>query len=400
MDPTKYICKVRDSFASSPKDTNSLLPYKCSNDDISHILIDMKIEAEKICRQENVILINSENYNQLQKLKDNFNHPNFNTVRLIANPFENIGRSIFMNRAAIKLANIDAIFNIINRPKGVRNHITPDLRNFKYCDVAGGPGGFTEYLQYRLPNSYGYGITLHEKDGGIPWIEDRLDKKRFDISYGSDGTGNLYINADWFSNYVKCKEIEGVDLVVADGGFEIGDDARGQEILSSRLIMTEILVSLQVLKVGGNFVCKIFDTVSKISADLMFLISLCFREVHIFKPVSSRPANAERYVIGMSLRSNISFYIDLFRNANSSYKDNFIISSLFNLLPSKFEQWLSINNDNSLILQRETTDNIITLLTNPNAKIDIPEYNLYKCLIIWNLPDNKRSKYDKIKVYN
>lgn len=395
MDPTKYICEIKDSFLNTNTNINTLLPYNYNNEDINQIRVDMKIDNEDIIRQEKVILINEEKYNELQKLKDKFNHPNFENVRLIANPFENIGRSIFMNRAAIKLANIDAIFNLTQQTQGYMNQQYQN--DFKYCDIAGGPGGFTEYLQYRLPNSYGYGITLHEKNGGIPWIEKRIDKKKFDITYGNDGTGNLYTNVDWFSNYVKLKESNnGVNLVVADGGFEIGDDARGQEILSSRLILTEILTALQVLKSGGNFVCKIFDTVSKISADLIFLLSLCFNEIHIFKPISSRPANAERYVIGKNLRNDVSFYINLLREANLKYNQKQIISSLFNMLPYNFEEWLRLNNENNLQLQRETTDRIIALLS--DQKINIPEYNLYKCLAIWNLPGNKSSKYDKIKV--
>lgn len=397
MDPTKYMCEISDSFSNKKININTLIPFKYNNHEIEKVKVLVETKNENNVKDENIILIDKDQYYELQKLKDQFDNPNFENAKLIANPFENIGKSIFMNRAAIKLANIDAIFNLTQQDQ--RYISQKNLKSFKYCDIAGGPGGFTEYLQYRLPNSYGYGITLHEKNGGIPWIEDRLDKTRFDITYGFDGTGNLYTNYDWFSEYVNNKEgiNRNINLVVADGGFEIGNDARNQEILSSHLILSEILIALQILAPGGNFVCKIFDTISKISADLIFILSICFREIHIFKPVSSRPANAERYLIGLGIKQNISFYIKLLQSVNSRYINNEIVTSIFNILPSNFENWLYTNNLNNLRLQRETTDNIITLLS--KGKVDIPEYNLHKCLIIWNLPSNKPSKFDKIKVY-
>ena len=47
---------------------------------------------------------------------------------------------------------------------------------------------------------------------------------------------------------------------------------------------------------GGHFVCKLFDLFTPFSVGLVYLMYRIFDHVSIFKPVTSRPANSERYV--------------------------------------------------------------------------------------------------------
>lgn len=41
--------------------------------------------------------------------------------------------------------------------------------------------------------------------------------------------------------------------------------------------------------------CKVFDMFTPFSAGLFYLLYRSFRKVCLFKPVTSRPANSERY---------------------------------------------------------------------------------------------------------
>ena len=47
---------------------------------------------------------------------------------------------------------------------------------------------------------------------------------------------------------------------------------------------------------GGNFVCKTFDLYTTFNVGLIYLLYRCFEKICIFKPVTSRPANSERYI--------------------------------------------------------------------------------------------------------
>ncbi|VDM73369.1 unnamed protein product [Strongylus vulgaris] len=51
----------------------------------------------------------------------------------------------------------------------------------------------------------------------------------------------------------------GVDLMMADGGFSVEGQEDIQEILSKRLYLCQLLVSLCIVKEGGVFFCKLFD---------------------------------------------------------------------------------------------------------------------------------------------
>ena len=44
---------------------------------------------------------------------------------------------------------------------------------------------------------------------------------------------------------------------------------------------------------------KVFDMFTLFSVGLFYLLSLCFRRIALFKPVTSRPANSERLEIGL-----------------------------------------------------------------------------------------------------
>jgi len=67
-----------------------------------------------------------------------------------------------------------------------------------------------------------------------------------------------------------------------------------QEILSKQLYLCQFIVAMRIVRVGGHFVCKLFDLFTAFSVGLVYLMYKSFREISIHKPNSSRPANSER----------------------------------------------------------------------------------------------------------
>jgi len=47
--------------------------------------------------------------------------------------------------------------------------------------------------------------------------------------------------------------------MMADGGFTVDGKENIQEILSKQLYLCQFLVALAIVRIGGNFVCKVFD---------------------------------------------------------------------------------------------------------------------------------------------
>lgn len=71
------------------------------------------------------------------------------------NPFETIGKSIFINRSAVKMANMDALFEFMfTRPiDEAGRSLVKDNELFCFADVCAGPGGFSQYGKFFLGNT-------------------------------------------------------------------------------------------------------------------------------------------------------------------------------------------------------------------------------------------------------
>ncbi len=321
----------------------------------------------------------------------------FRYARDKSNPFEKIGKSIFTNRAGVKIANCDAIFDFskfqgVSKSTGEPTATIPRPL-FTYVDLASAPGAFTEYLQWRKPNSDGFGISLK---GGLDWSTKMIDMKKFKVSwgetkYGGDGTGNLYTNSKAFAQEVRAKYLEGVDLAMADGGFDVDQgDFDKQEFWSARLILTELLVSLMTLKPGGTFVCKIFDSVTKITADILYMAALSFQKIWSFKPISSRPANAERYLVCTNFKgfnnSLVKQIIQVLQQVNKNHTSTKRVTSFVKTLPADFLKWMKEQNQRSMERQKLTAINFLSILATDKLAQPYPNYNLTKTYILWKIP--------------
>jgi len=92
-----------------------------------------------------------------------------------------------------------------------------------------------------------------------------------------------------------------LDLITADGGFDI-KIFNAQEVISQKLILSEIWLALCTQKVGGMFVIKFFDMFTHNT--IIFYLLLCgfYKSVKIIKPCSSRNCNSERYIVCQSFK--------------------------------------------------------------------------------------------------
>ncbi len=215
--------------------------------------------------------------------------------------------------------------------------------------------------------------------------------KQFTTFYGPDNTGNLYTNWKYFIDFVLKDKPEGVDLTICNGKFTTEDTniLTHQEFLSVRLLLTQALIGIGCTKVNGNFIVKIFNIVTKISAQIVCILSQCFHNIIIFKPVSSYPDNSEKYLICIGREREIQSYYQLLVKAIESYSDNTYLSTIFEeTLPLNFEQWLTQNNSLHINLQLEAMQNIHMYLEG-NIPL-IKKYNINKFLTIWNLPDTPK----------
>jgi len=230
-----------------------------------------------------------------------------------ANPWELVstrGHHIFQNRAAMKMAEMDWLFNVSHRNmSNAEQHEGPSKHDkmFYFADICAGPGGFTEYCYWRRQTSArGWGFTLRgDHDFRLDKFNSTSPHYNFTPSYGVDDSGDIYSrkNMEHFANKVSNDTAgRGVSLVMADGGDSVDGEFLKQEWLMRRLALCQCCLALQILRQGGNFVCKLFDIFTPFLSDLCFLMHQVFDKTCLCKPLTSRPANSERYLVCMGLK--------------------------------------------------------------------------------------------------
>ncbi|KAI9921527.1 hypothetical protein PsorP6_000824 [Peronosclerospora sorghi] len=241
---------------------------------------------------------------ELLAVKRQFAHvapSSFAAARAATNPFERLGRARFVSRAALKLVALDHICHV-TRPRATALSST-----FTFVDLCGGPGGFSEYLVWktRRRGVRGYGITLRDAANACDWRLPRPVHNVVTLSYGHDGTGNLdsVANRQSFCHLVRQHHAHGVDLVVADGGCAHARAHVDQERSMMRLVLAEVLTMFHVLGADGDFVCKTFELTTRASLELCWLVHACFGRMALVKPITSRPASSERYLVARGLRA-------------------------------------------------------------------------------------------------
>jgi hypothetical protein len=283
-------------------------------------------------------------YKNLLGLK---NIPNYSSIEGLIYPITPKIKSIFIDSEAITLAELDSFFSISGNVGSYLAHQT--LGRFTYISIDSHKGSVIQYLQYRRPQSYGYSYSKFK-------LEERyLDMTRLSIE------NPMKTSREKFSSDILIYESDGVDLVIAEG-----TDVNKNALLIS-----------QTLKIGGTGILQIED-VNTFTSDVIYLLSNIFDKVWLYKPFTTNSCKIIYYFIGKGFRGRQGYYksiINLLKSPTSGI-----------VYPETFQEWLTKNNNN---IMNNVIDNLdkIKKISN-NEIVSIPRYNLYRLLVVLDLPDN------------
>lgn len=316
-------------------------------------------------------------------------------VKKYTNPYEYIHTPIPNNKSAIcKYKPISRSFFKMVEITGLlyllENYHDKTMKSFH---LAEGPGGFIEAIALlrKNPDDIYYGMTLLSSDEGIPgWRKsaDLLEKhKNIVIENGADNTGNLYSTCNL--QYCYDKYNNSMDLITGDGGFDFSIDFNKQEVMSSRLIFSQICFAVIMQKQGGNFILKIFDIFTEFTVDIIFLLSCLYDKVYIVKPCTSRAANSEKYLVCKNFRLSNSKnllmnFLQVFSDIDKC-GDSFITITKIMNLPIPYYFLNKLEEFNSIIGQYQigNISSTINLIENRNRKDkieNIKKNNIHKCI--------------------
>lgn len=384
------------------KDNNKIYP-----------LPEISLQFDRIEKNK---FVNKKEYDRIIEYKNNIDNLEDNklwdTAKKLCNNYEliylpnkkfkydSISKYEPLSRAYFKLFEILVDFKLIDNTKILR-----------IGSLAEGPGGFIEAtINYRKrivkTKDDITAITLFSTNKDIPgWNKSKNFLKKnpnVDINYGKDETGDLY-NKDNIIHYASLFDND-ADFITADGGFDFSYNFNKQEQLSYRIILCEIVSALSIQKVGGSFVCKIFDMYTEITQSLIYLLYSFYDNVYITKPNTSRTANSEKYVVCKGFRGIDEYYLTKLYVVIDNFKhitnNNMFVNQIFKYnFDNEFIKNLTNINTQFYNNQIKSIDKTLSLIKHNNLNIEfnstIKEQTIlaYKWCKYYKISINYNSKY-------
>eukprot|EP00457_Paulinella_chromatophora_P001954 gb/GEZN01001957.1/.p1 GENE.gb/GEZN01001957.1/~~gb/GEZN01001957.1/.p1 ORF type:complete len:825 (-),score=138.84 gb/GEZN01001957.1/:148-2622(-) len=331
-----------------------------------------------------------------------------------SNPFEMLKKEFYQNRAALKMAELDALCDrVFTAPpawlKSQKDASGRARRSLLYfADVCAGPGGFSEYMLHALKwRAKGFGFTLAGKmDFKLSKFNSNAPTHSFKAYYGQDETGDITVTAnmqDFAEKAWKETGGKGLDVVLADGGFLFEGKENLQELLVRQLVLCQCTLGMALLKPGGVLLVKVFDTWTPFTVHVCFLVSQHFDRFAIVKPHQSRPANSERYLLGVGFKSAKPKVVDYLYQVNDKIRqlkeDNpnmldGVGEQVLGLVPSsliteEFSQYVQGVNVDLATKQINSLNRLQQYIEDPNLPSDDQAEVRRKCLEAWELKDSK-----------
>ena len=274
--------------------------------------------------------------------------------------------NISVSKAFCKMYDILSQFPIIDLTKS-------KIKTFHSCEV---PGHFI--------NAFNYWIKSRNSSIEFDWTGNSLNpfnesnKKKysalFDDAYGfikryknrwdwgADNTGDISSkkNLLYYENKYKNRQI---DIFTSDCGLGANEEFEQEESLCF-LSISQLLLGLLVLRIGGTAICKIFIPFTKpLSLSILYIYTMYFEKIHIIKPSSGSLANSEVYIIGINKKYHLSennknVLFDVLEKIDMD-------KSLFNNFPDKFIEEIAELSNMFIRLQEEYLNRSYFYYDNP-----------------------------------
>ena len=264
--------------------------------------------------------------------------------------------NISISKAFCKIYDILNQFPIVDLNKS-------KIKTFHACEV---PGHFI--------NGFNYWIKSRNKDIEFDWTGNSLNpynennKKKYSAifsdaynfikkyknrwDWGTDNTGDISNKKNLL--YYENKYKNTIDIFTSDCGLGSNEEFEQEDSLCF-LSLSQLLLGLLILKIGGNAICKIFIPFTKsLTLSILYIYTLYFEKIHIIKPSSGNLGNSEVYIIGINKKYHLSennkkILFDVLENVdmnktlfyNYSYKFIEEIKNLSNIFINLQEEYLN-----------------------------------------------------------
>jgi len=274
--------------------------------------------------------------------------------------------NISVSKAFCKMYDILSQFPIIDLTKS-------KIKTFHSCEV---PGHFINAFNYWIKsrnssidfdwtgnslnpfnesNKKKYSALFNDAYGFIKRYKNRWD-------WGADNTGDISSKKNLLYYEKKYKD-KGIDIFTSDCGLGANEEFE-QESSLCFLSISQLLLGLLVLRIGGTAICKIFIPFTKpLSLSILYIYTIYFEKIYVIKPASGSLANSEVYIIGINKKYHLSennkkVLFDVLENIDMD-------KSLFNNFSDKFIEEMAELSNMFIRLQEEYLNRSYFYYDNP-----------------------------------
>ena len=294
------------------------------------------------------------------QITSHYKNKMWDSLKKYTNPYELVNKApLPVSRSYFKLWEIMTDHMFVDKPM-----VTLFL--------AEGPGGFVEsFFDFckvkKILMGRIYCNTLISRHKNVPvWkiptpaMQEAVRNHQLEFVHGIDGSGDIYL-MDNIDDIVKTLQ-EGADLVTADGGFDFSSDFASQESKSILLITSEIYIGLRACKKGGVFIIKLFDVSLPETIALVHILNSSFASITVTKPMTSRAANSEKYIVCKDFVGTDQCFLDVL-NQCITKRDTAALSKL--TIPLNLIQDIERMNSYMIAQQIKTISKTIALINIP-----------------------------------
>jgi tRNA (cytidine32/guanosine34-2'-O)-methyltransferase len=205
----------------------------------------------------------------------------------------------YRSRSAFKLLQIDDTFKIFSNVKTI-------------VDLCAAPGGWSQVCNEKLKDI---------KDKKIISV----DLQKFAPIENVDIIIGDITNKDIILDIISKTNNQLIDLVICDGAPDITGFNEFDVYIQSQLVLNALNTSIRILKIGGNFITKLFK--GKYTDKIIQIFLTCFNKVIITKPKACRNASFESFIFCQGFKEDNNI-IQQLRKKELSEDDIIILNKL------------------------------------------------------------------------
>lgn len=290
------------------------LKYSRTINDVDDCKFEINLAADKAKLQECI--------KQLTPLKSNF--PFLKSVMASFEPFGSVKYTMSdkyntpnISSEWLKSYEIMAKYKLFDDTKEMQTHL----------DIGNVLGAFMQGCYHYIATN-----TIVDLKTWNWFVSSPTDFENFDDLYDLK---NKYQN--------RILPFEGIQHIISEVDLltiEYEDDNNdftsiNREEMHKKHVLYYSMLALRIIKAGGNLVLKLYDFSSPFTVSIIAILSECFGQLFLYKPVCSKLDNGEIFLVGKSLcpamaRVHYQHLLDFYKHYDVNFKlEDYVISGPF-----------------------------------------------------------------------